>query len=95
MIQIDDVEIHGKKYLFFKSDLGNAPLLFLKGSKGYAMCGYLNIETANKVGDIAIRVTGVKTLEDMLSAKIAEVSQEAMKIGIKPGETLESAIGKF
>ncbi|KAA8922854.1 YunC family protein [Thermoplasma sp.] len=95
MMQIDSVEIGGKVYQFFKSDLGNAPLLFLKGSRGYAMCGYLNIETANKIGDIAVRVTGVKTLEDMLSAKVADASQEAQKIGIKPGDELKNVIEKL
>ncbi|PYB67858.1 DUF1805 domain-containing protein [Thermoplasma sp. Kam2015] len=95
MMQIDSVEIDGRIFQFFKSDLGNAPLLFLKGKKGYAMCGYLNIETANKVGDIAVRVTGVKTLDDMLSAKIADASIEAQKLGIKQGDQLKSVVDRL
>ncbi|CAC12331.1 conserved hypothetical protein [Thermoplasma acidophilum] len=95
MMQIDSIEIGGKVYQFFKSDLGNAPLLFIKGSKGYAMCGYLNMETSNKVGDIAVRVMGVKTLDDMLSAKVVEASQEAQKVGINPGDVLRNVIDKL
>ena len=33
--------------------LNNAPLIVLQAKKGYVMCGYLNMNTANKIGDIA------------------------------------------
>ena len=66
-------------------DLGNAPLLIIKVKKGYVMCGYLNIAAANKLGDIAGRVTGVKTFEDVLNATVVEVSDLARKQGLKEG----------
>jgi uncharacterized protein YunC (DUF1805 family) len=66
-------------------DLGNAPLLIIQVKHGYVMCGYLNMAAANKLGDIAGRVTGVKTFEDILNAKIAEVSDKARQQGLKEG----------
>jgi uncharacterized protein YunC (DUF1805 family) len=30
------------------------------------MCGYLNIETAERMGNIVAIVTGIKTVNDML-----------------------------
>ncbi|MCX6661057.1 MAG: DUF1805 domain-containing protein [Euryarchaeota archaeon] len=66
-------------------DLGKAPLLILQAKKGYIMCGYLNMNTANKLGDIAGKVTGVKTFDDMLKATVIEVSENAKKEGLTEG----------
>jgi uncharacterized protein YunC (DUF1805 family) len=68
-------------------DLGNAPLLIITTHNGYLMCGYLNIAAANKIGDVAGRVTGVRTLEEILNAKIIEVSDKARQKGLKEGMT--------
>ena len=66
-------------------DLGNAPLLIIQVKNGYVMCGYLNMAAANKLGDIAGRVTGVKTFEDVLKATVVEVSDRAKQKGLKEG----------
>ncbi len=66
-------------------DLGNAPLIILQAKKGYLMCGYLNMNTANKLGDIAGKVTGVKTFQDALNATVVEVSEQAKKEGLNEG----------
>jgi uncharacterized protein YunC (DUF1805 family) len=69
----------------FLIELGTAPLILIKAKKGYVMCGYLNMSAANKLGDIAGRVTGVKNFEDVLNADVVEVSDNAKKIGLKEG----------
>ncbi len=66
-------------------ELNNAPLIIVQAKKGYIMCGYLNIDTANKLGDIAGKVTGVKTFNDIFNAKIIEVSENAKKVGLYEG----------
>ncbi len=66
-------------------NLGKAPLLIIQAKKGYVMCGYLNMNAANKIGDIAGRVTGVKTFDDMLNADVVEVSENAKIVGLKQG----------
>jgi len=66
-------------------DLANAPLLIIQAKKGFVMCGYLNIQTANKLGDVAGKVTRVKTFQDMLEAKIVELSENAKKLGLTEG----------
>jgi len=66
-------------------DLGKAPLLILQAKKGYVMCGYLNMNAANKIGDIAGKVTGVRTFDDMLNADVVEVSENAKLAGLKQG----------
>jgi len=66
-------------------NLGNAPLLIIQAKKGYVMCGYLNMNAANKYGDIAGKVAGVKTFDDMLNADVVEVSENAKLAGLKQG----------
>ena len=80
IIELDKGQVEG-----FRIDLDNAPLILVKAKRGYVMCGYLNINAANKLGDIAGRVTGVKSFEDVLNAEIAEISDNAKKIGLKVG----------
>lgn len=61
------------------------PLLIIKGSKGILACGYLNVETFIKTGEVAAIVTGVKSFEDMLNAKVVKVSAAAEQAGLKVG----------
>lgn len=73
------------KLTAYHIDLGNAPLIILQANKGYVMCGYLNMNAANKLGDTAGKVTGVKTFDDMLNATITEVSEKAKLLGLLEG----------
>jgi uncharacterized protein YunC (DUF1805 family) len=70
-------------------DLGKAPLLIIQAKKGYIMCGYLSMNAANKIGDIAGKVTGVRTFDDMLNADMVEVSENAKLAGLKQGMNAE------
>ena len=45
-------------------------------------CGYLNVETFNKTGEIGAIVTGVKNFDDMLTAKVVSTSTAAAQAGI-------------
>ena len=60
----------------------NSKLLVITGKKGYIMCGYLNINNAKKRNDVACIVTGVKTIEDMLSSKVVALTAKAQNLGI-------------
>ncbi|MEW5759020.1 MAG: DUF1805 domain-containing protein [Candidatus Omnitrophota bacterium] len=54
----------------------------LVGKNGYIMCGYLNLKIANKFKDVAIKVVGISTIEEMLKAKMHSCSNAAKKLGI-------------
>ncbi len=56
------------------------------------MCGYLNLSTAEKMGDRAGMVKGVKTIDDLLKAPIAEATRAAIAAGIVPGMTGKEAL---
>ena len=72
--------------------MGKAPLLVLKGKRGFVMCGYLNLEASEKLGDAAVRVTGVSDLDTMLNSRVAGVTQRASELGITEGQKVSDII---
>ena len=75
-----------------KINLHNAPFLILIAPKGFVMCGYLNISTAEKLGDAACMVTGVRDFQGMLKARIVAATTKAQSLGIKEGMPCEEAL---
>jgi uncharacterized protein YunC (DUF1805 family) len=81
------VSLEGGPALALQITLGKAPLLLVAAPRGYVMCGYLNVETANKLGDCAGRVSGVSSIDMLLAAKINAVSEAAASQGLHEGMT--------
>jgi len=71
------------------------PLLIVKGEKGFLACGYINPETCNKTDEACAIVTGVATYDDMYKASVVAVSNKASALGIKVGDSGESAVKKL
>jgi len=67
-------------------------LIVLIGKKGYIMCGYLNLNTANKFKDVAIRVKGVSKIEEVLNTKVENCSIPAKKLGIYIGQPIKEVL---
>ena len=67
-------------------------LLVITGDKGYIMCGYLNINTAQKRNDVACIVTGVKTIEDILNSNIVALTAKAQELGISMNMPVKKAL---
>ena len=88
MIQVEKIE----NFTGVKIEMRNAPLLLLIADKGFVMCGYLNIEAAEKMGDCACMVRGVKTFEDVLNAEILEATKKAKELGIAAGVSGREAL---
>jgi uncharacterized protein YunC (DUF1805 family) len=70
----------------FRIDL-KLPLLILRGSRGVLACGYLNLDTFNKTGDVAAVVTGVKTFDDMQESRVVGISKASEAAGLRAGMT--------
>ncbi len=91
-----EVDIKDKKFLYINEKLGKkAPLVILKGDNGYIMCGYLNIDAANSLGDVAVRVSGVSDIDDVLNSKVNSCTDNAKKLGINPGDNIMDIIDKL
>jgi len=83
----------GKKYIeTFLIRLAAKNLILLRGSKGYLMCGYLNLKAAQKFGDAAIKITGVSSIEEALKAKVHSLTSAAKKLGIHKGQPVKEAL---
>jgi len=87
IMNLESVEKH---HIALKS-----PLLVIKAPKGVLGCGYLNVETFNQTGEAGVIITGVRTHDDMMKAKVVSVSNAAKSLGITPGMTGAEALDKL
>ena len=86
-IKIKEKEVNG-----FEINLPNANLVLAATSRGFVCCGYLDLNTAQKLSDAAGVVCGVKTVEDLLKAKIVGMTPAAARLGIKEGMSGQEAL---
>ena len=89
---MDEICFEGKKYVALKHNIGNLPLIVVKAKNGYIACSYIDKATAEKVGDIAAFVYGIKEFEDLKKAKIRETTTWAEDLGIREGMSVKKAL---
>ena len=83
----------GKKYVeALCIKLLSKSFVLIRGSKGYIMCGYLNLEAAEKFEDVAAKIVGVSNIEEALKASIHSCSSAAKKLGIHVGQPVKEAL---
>jgi uncharacterized protein YunC (DUF1805 family) len=86
MISVMTVRVDGKSCLGLRTDLPDSPpLLLIVAEKGFVMCGFLNVDAAEKLGVAAAVVSGVKSFEDVLNAQIKAVTSKAKSFGVSVG----------
>lgn len=86
MISIMPVRVNGKSCQGLRVDLpASPPLLLIIAEKGFVMCGFLNIEAAEKLGIVAAVVSEVKSFEDVLNAQVKAVTSKAKSLGVEAG----------
>lgn len=96
MIHVTPINIDEKVAVGLKVELPDSPpLLMILGRTGFVMCGFLNMEAAEKLNVAAATVSGVKTFEDVLQSEIKAVTSKAEMKGIKAGMTGKGAVGHF
>lgn len=72
--------------------LQNKNFILLKGSRGYVMCGYLNLKAAEKFKDAAVKITGVSTIGEALKARVHSCTSIARKLGIYKGQPIKEVL---
>ncbi|MGF7046613.1 uncharacterized protein YunC (DUF1805 family) [Paenibacillus sp. DS2015] len=89
MINIVPIVIEDQTLVGVEVKLPKTTLLTINTSKGYIMCGALDVNLLNeKLADrqiIAGRAVGVRTLQDLLDAPLESITLEAEKLGITTG----------
>ncbi|MBN2110256.1 MAG: DUF1805 domain-containing protein [Methanosarcinaceae archaeon] len=89
---IEKIELNNGSALGLSMQMQSAPLLLIRADKGFVMCGYLDMETATSLGDVAVKVRGVNTFEDVLGSQVVGATQKAIDLGIKVGMTGREAL---
>jgi uncharacterized protein YunC (DUF1805 family) len=84
-MRMDEIESH-------VIGLENANLVLIKARRGYLMCGLLNVEAAERLDQAACTVSGVKTPEEALKAKVKAATKKAKSLGVREGMTGEEAL---
>ncbi len=96
MIHIAQLGSDGKTALGLKVELPESPpLMLIVGKRGFLMCGFLNMEAAEKLGVAAAVVSGVKTFEEMLNKEVKVASSKAEALGVKAGMLGKEAVKRF
>lgn len=86
MIHTTPLRINGKTATGLKVDLPDSPpLVMIIGQTGFIMCGFLNMEAAEKLNVTAATVSRVKNFDDVLEAEVKAVTSKAERKGIKVG----------
>ena len=94
MFEIGKVEVDGKSFLALRAEMPELPpLLLIVGEKGFVMCGYLNIDVAEKLGAAAAVVSGVSCFDDVLKAEIKAATSKAKALGLEPGKVVRAVLG--
>jgi uncharacterized protein YunC (DUF1805 family) len=94
IISIKSLKVDGENCMGLHVDLPEcpAPLLLITAEKGFIMCGFLNIEAAERIGAAAAVVSGVKTFEDMMNVPVRTVTSKARILGVQAGMKGEDAL---
>lgn len=97
MISIKGLKVDGKNCLALRVDLPEspAPLLLITAEKGFVMCGFLNVEAAERTGVSAAMVSAVKTFEDVLIAPVRAMTSKAKDLGVQEGMKGEDALKRM
>jgi len=66
--------------------------ILLKGSKGYVMCGYLDLAVAEKFGDVAVKIVGVSSISQALRASVHSCTSQAIKLGISESSPIKEVL---
>lgn len=83
----------GKKYIeAILISLQKKNLILLKGTKGYVMCGYLNLEVADKFEDVAAKIVGVSSIEQALRASVHSCTLSAKRLGIHKNQPIKEIL---
>ena len=91
----ETIILDGSQFDGYAIPSGNTFILVIKAKNGLLGCGYISLDTAERVGDAVAIVSGVKNFDDMLNAQVKSVSSAAVKLGVVPGMSGRDALLKM
>ncbi|MDO5843595.1 MAG: YunC family protein [Methanocorpusculum sp.] len=88
-------EIDGVKFEGFCVPVTSQYLIFIKAGNLFLGCGFFSMDTFDKIGIPAARITCVSSIEQMLNSNIVSVTKSAAAHGITECMTGAEAIAKM
>ena len=93
MINMASLKITGKVAIGLKVELPDSPpFLMIIGQTGFVMCGFLNMDSAEKLSVAAAMVSDVRNFDDVLGAEIKAATSKAKVKGIRIGMKGKEAV---
>jgi len=93
MIDVTPLKIDDKVAMGLKVELPDSPpILIIIGQTGFVMCGFLNMDAAEKLNVTAAMVSGVRNFDDVLRAEIKAATSKAKIKGIRIGMKGKEAV---
>jgi len=92
MLKYKKIKVKGNYIEAFCINLQSKNFILLRGKNGYIMCGYLNLSVANKFKDVAIKITGVSSIEEALKAKVQALTFRAGALGVYKGQSVKDVL---
>ena len=92
---MQEINLEGNILDGYAIPTANTSILLIKAQHGFLGCGYFSLATAEKVGDAAVIVSGVKNFDDMLAARVKAVSAAAAALGVTTAMTGREALLKL
>jgi uncharacterized protein YunC (DUF1805 family) len=92
---METINIDSNTFQASKIQTSHANIMLIQAKQGFLGCGYFDIGTSNKLSEPVAIVTGVKSYDDMLGAKVIKVSEAAKDLGIEIGDSGKEALIKL
>lgn len=92
MVQYKKIKVGKKSVETVLFNLAGKNLIVLRGSRGYIMCGYLNMAAAEKFKDVAVKITGVSTISEALRTTVASCTSRARALGIRRAQSVKDVL---
>jgi len=98
VFSVNKIEIDGFEFLTYEVFLPKTTLLVVANDVGYIMCAALDIDFFNNTPKlierqiIAARAEGVRSIDDLINAKVAKITHKARNIGITEGMSGRDAL---
>lgn len=92
-----NIDYKGMKFESIEVELPGTTFIILKGNKGFFMCGALNVDIYNSLKMkerkvLCANVLGVKSIKDLLSGKLNQVSNALKDLGCYEGMSVDEAL---
>lgn len=89
------IEKEGLELKYVEIALKNTTLLLIEGYESFFMCGALDVSVYKNREVICGKAFGVKTIDQLLNAKIVDLSEYAKTKGLESGMLVYEAFKKL